>query len=293
MSKNPINTFACFTKEGKKQIAEALKKDDKSKYKKKIVFDNNTTTTTKNIVAENTQSTKVINKPDILNLNLNLNDIKSSLFGKSDKKENVTSVETHDITEKENDNEQPQNHYLNSQWTVWVHRNACENWDVSSYQNIFTIDSIETFWDFFNAFHKINKEENQYFIMKNKIKPIWEDNNNRDGGICSLKMDCYDRNSKNDVGSEIIICLCMLIMNESYIQDNNEINGISYSVKNKSIYIKIWTKDFNNDISDKLPKNLMIKFNNVMRINMFRKYENYISVRYTPIKPEYDDSNNA
>lgn len=181
--------------------------------------------------------------------------------------------------------------YLNSQWTVWVHRTDCKVWTVDTYKNIYLIDSIESFWKFFDNFHKINKEDNQYFIMRNKIKPIWEDNNNRHGGICSLKMDCYDKNGKIDVGCEIMICLCILIMNETFIQENNEINGISYSVKNKSIYIKIWTKDLKNDIKDKLPKNLMAKFNNVVRNNMFKKFENNISVRYTPINPEYEDVN--
>ena len=52
--------------------------------------------------------------------------------------------------------------------------------------------------------------------MRNKIKPIWEDNNNRNGGICSLKIDCYDRNAKKDIGCEILTCLCILMMNESF-----------------------------------------------------------------------------
>lgn len=221
----------------------------------------------------------------------NLNYLKKSLFGDdSDSFEkDAQNLETEHDDKRDINDMRGKNSYLNSQWTVWVHRNDCDDWTVDSYKNIHIIDSIGTFWEFFNNFHKINKEENQYFIMRNKIKPIWEDNNNRSGGICSLKMDCYDRNNRKDVGCEILMCLCILIMNESFMQDNQEINGISYAVKNRSIYIKIWTKDYGNDIVDKMPKNLIGKFNTVIRSNMFKKFENYISIRYKLIKPEYED----
>jgi Eukaryotic initiation factor 4E len=237
----------------------------------------------------------------------NLSDLKKALFKeKDDEPQKNTNDSNAEAQQNENENENEnetenkidkfgKSSYLNSPWTVWVHRNDCDDWTVDSYKNIHLIDSIGAFWDFFNNFHKVNKEENQYFIMRNKIKPIWEDNNNRSGGICSFKMDCYDRNGRKDIGSEILICFCILIMNESFMQDNNEINGISYSVKNnysiknRSIYIKIWTRDFSNNIVDKLPKNLITKFNNVIRNNMHKKFDNYISIRYKPIKPEDEE----
>jgi hypothetical protein len=233
-----------------------------------------------------TKTKKVIPDPEFAKNNYE-DDDDSDLSRKISKLENNQSKKESNSQEVNGDDDKT--HYLNSQWTVWVHRNDCEAWTVESYKNIYLIDSIESFWEFFNVFHKINKEENQYFIMRNKIKPIWEDNNNRHGGICSLKINCYDKNGKIDVGSELMTCLCILIMNETFIKENNEINGISYAVKNKSIYIKIWTKDLKNDIEEKLPKNLMIKFNNVIRNNMFKRFDENISIKYTPINPEYED----
>lgn len=244
----------------------------------------------------NNEINEKINNDDSKHINSaenNLSDLKKLLF------KNVFEITSKDNSnldiEQSNEDDEDTNDiygkskYLNSQWTVWVHRNDCEDWTVNSYQNIHFIENISTFWEFFNNFQKINKEENQYFIMRNKIKPIWEDNNNRSGGICSLKIDCYDKNGKRDVGSEILICLCMLIMNESMMQDNYEINGISYAIKNRSIYIKIWTKDYGNNIVDKLPNNLLKKINSVVRNEMYKKFENYISIRYKPIKPEYEE----
>jgi hypothetical protein len=179
--------------------------------------------------------------------------------------------------------------YLNTQWTVWIHRNDCPDWTESSFKSIFVIDSIGSFWRFFNSFHNLNKEDNQFFIMRNKIKPIWEDNNNRNGGLCSLKMDCYDKNGKIDIGCEPMMVLCLLAMNETLLPDNNEINGISYSIRNRSVLIKIWSKDFKYDIVEKLPKNLINKFSNVIKNNVpFKKNDSYVSIRYLEIKPEYN-----
>jgi hypothetical protein len=282
-SSNLINRFSLLTSDGRKKNAQESKKKDAKDVKE------NKSVKTKTQKSHNVQNTNVTQHRDSNNFEI----LDKDNFFDDDLQKKILELEngSTDNNLKDRDDSDGKNNYLNSQWTVWVHRNYCEDWTVASYKNIFLIDSIGSFWEFFNNFHKINKEDNQYFIMRNKIKPIWEDNNNRKGGICSLKMDCYDKNGKSDIGSEIMICLCILIMNETFIQENSEINGISYSIKNKSIYIKIWTKDFKNDISSKLPKNLITKFNNVIRSNMFKKFDNNISVRYTPIQPEYEDTN--
>jgi hypothetical protein len=299
-----VNRFAILTGDGKKKMAEENKKAEKNakveKYDKPKNQNNNAQKDNK----DNKKNKKdKEDKEDIEDIEQtkNCGEVKNDLMSDIDKKlaeldkkeknknKGKEEEEETKYDVKERDETDGKNNYLNSQWTIWAHRNDCEDWTVSSYKHIYSVDSIGTFWEFFNNFQKIDKEDNQYFIMRNKIKPIWEDNNNRKGGICSLKMDCYDRNNKTDIGSEIMICLCILIMNETFIKENSEINGISYSVKNRSIYIKIWTKEYSNDIKAKLPQNLMTKFNNLIRSNMFKKYENNISVRYTPIKPEYDD----
>jgi len=71
------------------------------------------------------------------------------------------------------------NNYLNSIWTVWVHKTDCIVWTEQSYKNIYTIDSVGSFWRFFNNFHLLDKNAYQFFIMRNQTKPIWEDNDNK------------------------------------------------------------------------------------------------------------------
>jgi hypothetical protein len=211
-----------------------------------------------------------------------------------EKKKSVSEILTNKIAELENNKNEKNDDmngndcYLNTQWTVWVHRNDCKDWTEASFKSIYVIDSIGSFWRFFNNFHNLNKEDNQFFIMRNKIKPIWEDNNNRNGGLCSLKMDCYDRNNRFDLGSEVMICLSLLAMNETLLPDNNEINGVSYSIRNRSVVIKIWGKDCKYNMKEKLPEKLINKFSNMIKNNVpFKKYVGeYVSIRYSEIKPE-------
>lgn len=209
------------------------------------------------------------------------------------------------------------NLFLNAPWTVWIHKSDCQTWTEESYTNIYVINSIGSFWRFFNNFHSIDKVKNQLFIMRNKIKPIWEDNENKNGGICSLKIDCYSRQIKSDIGIDVMICLCLMIMNETFISNTDqEINGLSYTVKNKSVLIKLWCKNFSSKINDRIPKCFFNKLESMLASmsrsvsyssnysyhtnhtnhsghsghssHSNRHNENKLSIRYTEIKPEYD-----
>jgi hypothetical protein len=194
----------------------------------------------------------------------------------------------------DNANSLGNNMFLNSPWTVWVHKSDCLTWTEDSYTNIYVINSLGSFWRFFNNFHLLDKVKNQLFIMRNKVKPIWEDNENRNGGICSIKLDCFSKQGKSDVGVVAMTAICLLIMNETFVQYNNEeINGISYSIKNRSVLIKIWCKNFSTKISEKIPLGFFNKLD--ATLNSLDKYsfdrkkgENKLSIRYSQIKPEYE-----
>lgn len=180
--------------------------------------------------------------------------------------------------------------YLSSPWTVWVHKNECTDWSELSYKNIYTIDSIGTFWRFFNNFHLLDKLSNNFFIMKNQIKPIWEDNENRTGGIYSVKLDTGYIQNDSKISCESMISLCLLIMNETMISKNNEINGISYGIKNKSTLIKVWYKNYDFNIIDYLPVELFNQIDTVLKgdnRSSYKKGENKISIQIKPIKPDF------
>jgi hypothetical protein len=181
---------------------------------------------------------------------------------------------------------------LNSYWTVWVHRLNCNDWTIAGYQKIYVINSIGSFWRFFNNFQLINTYTNQIFIMREEIAPIWEDVNNKFGGICSIKIDSIQRGMKTDLSTESFATICMLIMNETLVQNNKNINGISYSVKKRATLVKIWTKTYEEtkDFTKELPVTLINKFNQELQRQSKSVLNNdgKISIQYKQIKPEYD-----
>ena len=193
------------------------------------------------------------------------------------------------------ENDLGNNAKLNTYWTAWVHKINNNDWTISGYQKIYTINSIGAFWRFFNNFHMIDRFNNHLFIMREEIVPIWEDVNNKFGGICSIKIDTPARRNTPDITAEIMTAFCMLIMNESFVPDNMNINGISFSIKKRSVLIKLWTKTYreNDEFIKNMPINLFNKINDELesfdkRGSAFGRKENLISIQYKQIKPEYE-----
>jgi hypothetical protein len=189
---------------------------------------------------------------------------------------------------KENDIEYGDNLYLHSQWDVYCHKKSVVTWENKDYIHIYQINSIGTFCRFFNNFNILDKITYEFFIMKDKIIPRWEDNANRNGGICSILItSVFDKRSKTDIGSEFMLSICLLIMNNSLIKDNDKINGISYSLRARNtVVIKIWYNDWNYNMNSNFPSSLLDYFEG--RISGVYKNDTiakFISVRYSKIEP--------
>ena len=183
---------------------------------------------------------------------------------------------------------------LNSHWTMWLHQTDNNDWTLHGYQKRYVINSIGSFWRCFNNFQFFDLYKNQIFIMRDEIAPIWEDVNNKFGGICSIKIESTQRGFKTDISTEIFVSICMLIMNETLIASNDTIiNGISYAVRKKNILIKLWTRTFyeDNKFIEELPKTLINKFNSELQRHLIgTQFENSykMSIQYKKIKPEYE-----
>ncbi|KAL4467062.1 hypothetical protein ABPG74_010659 [Tetrahymena malaccensis] len=98
-------------------------------------------------------------------------------------------------------------------------------------------DSIQSFWGLFNNIPKLNELSigSSYHLMKQGIKPLWEDPLNSDGSISKLKI----AQKFDEIWIETIV---LWISNE--FKDNYEeefINGISITKKQSDLYIlQIW-----------------------------------------------------
>lgn len=156
---------------------------------------------------------------------------------------------------------------LNSEWDLWVHDIDSNDWTINDYKKIFTIKTVSDFWKLFNNITKLNHKYYHFFLMRNGILPIWEDVNNRNGGICSLKSDM-------NKGIDIFTVLGAHAVGETMLQDMNDLNGISFSPKNNWVILKVWNRCGKNDVSKTLMNNVLKKYHD-------------LSVKYKENVPEY------
>lgn len=171
---------------------------------------------------------------------------------------------------------------------VMVHHNDDQNWDFGSYHNVTTLSKWEDIPKLFNTFDKIegvNKfTDFDTFIMKNDISPLWEDLENRNGSICSIKIDSLSDGFK--LLKQLLIYTANNTLMEFSPENWDKINGLSFSPKRVDtlgndnsycIILKIWFKQNygNNAIIDKY-------FNPEIQ-TLLSKY----SIKVKAIKPEY------
>lgn len=141
--------------------------------------------------------------------------------------------------------------YLNDVWSLYFHDPYDMNWEANSYKFITTISSIEDYINVFKSFDEL-WTRGMFFIMREHITPRWEDENNKNGGCFSLKIN------KEDV-LEKLFEITSSILGETLGKDDlisMNINGISISPKKNYHIIRIWIKSNQNINKDNYDFNL-------------------------------------
>jgi hypothetical protein len=140
-------------------------------------------------------------------------------------------------------------HKLNSRWVLWYHNPNDSNWDMKSYHKVMELTSVENFWDMFTILKTSHFQNGMFFLMKNQVKPMWEDVHNVDGGCWSFRV------SKKEVPKTwqelVISALGESLINTKYTKT---INGISISPKRSFSIIKIWNDNVKINEADLLNK---------------------------------------
>lgn len=132
-------------------------------------------------------------------------------------------------------------HYLSNIWTLWLHLPHDNDWSVNSYKKIYTFNTLEDAILIIENINKVIVESSMLFLMKNNIKPIWEDEENNKGGSI-----CYKISS--DEVYNVWKKINYYLIGET-ITNNTKllhlINGISISPKKNFCIIKIWLGNMN------------------------------------------------
>ena len=133
-------------------------------------------------------------------------------------------------------------HQLSDKWTLWAHLPHNTDWSLKSYITISTFSSIEETLAVTETLPAHLVENCMLFMMREGIKPTWEDPKNRNGGCFSYKVS-----NKNVY--KVWKDLTYVVVGSSISKNVNFVNcvtGITISPKKNFCIIKIWTADCNN-----------------------------------------------
>jgi hypothetical protein len=212
------------------------------------------------------------------------NDINQDEFIKvvNKKKDNKSVVEC----KYKNVEDDLKNIKMENYFRILAHHNDDKSWDYNSYYNMTCLKTWGDMATFFNSLLTAKGECNytdfDLFVMKNEISPMWEDKENRNGSICSIKIDSLSE------GNKIFKNLVLHMGNNTLLKFNpstwDNVNGISFSSKKIDntaetycVIIKIWFKIniLNYPSIDK-----------ILNDDINTQIDKY-SIKNKPIKPEY------
>jgi len=137
---------------------------------------------------------------------------------------------------------------LDDNFTFWFHNPNDTNWALDSYHEILNFSTVEEFWVLHNLIKKQLVENGMFFLMKDGIQPIWEDESNINGGCISFKID---KKSAYQEWEDILIHL----ISGNF---NSNVNGVSISPKKNFNILKLWLSDEINIDQYKLPDTLRL-----------------------------------
>ena len=127
-------------------------------------------------------------------------------------------------------------HKLHDSWTMWAHLPHDTDWTILSYKNIFTMKTIEESIAISETMPDVLVKNCMLFLMKEGVKPIWEDPQNRSGGCFSYKIN-------NKTVHEVWKQLCYLLVGSTISNQQSfvaNVTGITISPKKNFCIIKIW-----------------------------------------------------
>ena len=137
-------------------------------------------------------------------------------------------------------------HNLSDKWCLWAHLPHDTDWSIQSYKLIYTMGSVEETIAVTETLPDILVKNCMLFLMRQGIKPIWEDPKNRSGGCFSYKVS-------NKSVYEVWKQLSYVVVGDTISKQNSfvaNVNGITISPKKNFCIIKIWMSNCANQNPD-------------------------------------------
>lgn len=128
--------------------------------------------------------------------------------------------------------------FLNDCWTLYFHDPDNNDWDVKSYVRLADISTVQDWVMADKAFREMWMH-GMFFLMREHIQPMWEDDNNKEGGCLSFKVNKPD-------AQEYWFHLGSKMLGEVIKKlelDWDKVNGVSISPKRSFCILRVWLAD--------------------------------------------------
>ena len=155
---------------------------------------------------------------------------------------------------------------LNNKWILWCHSVTNNKWDLDSYNKIYELNNLYDYKTYIDSITLNDYHNSMFFLMREGILPIWEDENNING--CSLTIKVPNNKVKKEWDKLILNSITENLRLDK--EDYGEITGLSISPKKEFNIIKIWLRS---------------NLNNLDNIeNKFKLYDPYLNKKNIKIK---------
>ena len=144
---------------------------------------------------------------------------------------------------------------LENKFVFWYHiiNNIPSDQDYKAQiKKLAQFDTLENFWAIFQYLKKPDdiKQPIEFQLFKEGIAPMWEDDQNKNGGRIALKLR---KEYSNLVWEELVFAF---IGGYFAKEIKDEINGLVINCKKDFNTLQIWTKSFSDEVTSGIEKNI-------------------------------------
>jgi translation initiation factor 4E len=133
-------------------------------------------------------------------------------------------------------------HPLQNKWALWFFKNdKSKDW-AANLKQITAFDTVEDFWALYNYIQPASKLPSgcDYSLFKEGIQPMWEDDQNKQGGRWLINLNKQQRHSDLDnFWLETLLCL----IGEAFDEASENVCGAVVNIRNKGDKLGLWTGD--------------------------------------------------
>jgi len=122
---------------------------------------------------------------------------------------------------------------LRCPWTLWYHNPEDKRWDIDSYVKVMELTTPAEFWALFSKLTPDSLCRGMFFLMRDDIRPTWEDPRNMHGGCWSYKIAM---SKVPDIWQDMAVQL----VTDNLCTRRGLLSGISISPKRGFCVVKIW-----------------------------------------------------